>query len=358
MAIDSLHLPLLEPIRGDIEQVDGLLRDAVAEVAGPLGAMLELAIGGGKRLRAALVILTAGLFAESRPFSAEAEFRLPSSEAEAPVKGGERSPASGEASPLPPFYDLAAAVEMLHAATLVHDDVVDQSSLRRGRETLHNRWPAGVSVLAGDYLLARATLWLAGLERPPIMQVFAQTVCTMVRGEIRQTLTTKGKHRNREEYCDSIEAKSASLFAAAMEMAGILAAAEQEHIAALRTYGREFGLAFQIVDDVLDLTGDEGRLGKPAGSDLRQGLITLPTLHYLAANPADTAVQAVLSGQRDDEHLHAAIMAIRSSGAVEASLDEARQHAGLAQEAVSGLPQAAAHQTLHALAGYVVQRRS
>jgi geranylgeranyl pyrophosphate synthase len=324
MAAESAGLALLESIGPDIEAVDQLLHGAVAELEEPLCTMLQQAIGGGKRLRAALVILAGGLFG----------------------------------APLPPFRALAAAVEMLHAATLVHDDVVDQSSLRRGHETLHNRWPAGATVLAGDYLLARSTCWIAEHEQPRLLGVFAQAVCTICRGEIRQSLTVRGEHRDREEYYRSIEAKSAALFAAAAEMAGILAAAQEEEIAALRSYGREFGLAFQIVDDVLDITGDAGQLGKPAGSDLRQGLVTLPTLHYLAANHHDTLVQAVLSGQRDDECVRAAIEAIRSSGAIEASLDEARHHAHQAQEALSALPDCAARHTLHALAGYVVQRRS
>lgn len=140
-------------------------------------------------------------------------------------------------------------------------------------------------------------------------------------------------------------------------MAGILAGVEEPQTSALRRFGRELGMAFQMVDDVLDLIGDEAHLGKPAGSDLRQGLITLPTLYYLETANDDTAVNAVLSDQRDEEHVRAAIEAVISSGAIEASLAEARAHARHSQEALAALPDNASRQMLSSLAGYVLERR-
>jgi heptaprenyl diphosphate synthase len=315
--------PPLEWIRSDLQQVERLLSEAVAQADEPLRPLLGQALDGGKRLRAALVILAGRM--TSAPHAA--------------------------------CLGLAAAVEMLHAATLVHDDVLDCSPLRRGRDTLHNSWPASTAVLAGDYLLAQSTCWVAKLGHPRLLQVFSQALCDICSGEIRQTLVTKGRHRDRDEYYRSIEAKSAALFATAMEMPGILAGAAEEKVRALAGYGRDLGLAFQIVDDVLDLTGDESELGKPAGSDLRQGLITLPTLHYLQEAGEDALVREVLAGRHDDRRVAAAIQAIRSSGAVEASLAEGRAHARQAQQALEVFPPSAARQTLHALAEFVVNRR-
>ncbi|MFH1927973.1 MAG: polyprenyl synthetase family protein [Chloroflexota bacterium] len=314
--------PPLEPIRPEMERVEGLLHETLARVEEPLQSMLRPLTDGGKRCRPALVILGGRMFA---PFGS-------------------------------PFRILAAAVEMLHTATLIHDDLVDKADLRRGQKTLHTIWPVGATVLAGDYLLARSVSMIAGLEDCRLVKIFAETLCTLCAGEIREMCVTEGKHRSREEYYISVEAKTASLFAAAMEMAGILAGAEEGHVATLGRYGRELGMAFQIVDDVLDFTGDEEKLGKPAGSDLRQGLVTLPTLCYLEKATDDVAVNAVLSGQWDEEHMRAAIEAVCSSGAIEASLAEARAHAMRAQEALAGLPDNASRGMLYSLAEFVVER--
>jgi geranylgeranyl pyrophosphate synthase len=331
----SLRLiPLLEPIRPQMERVERLLFETLAQIEEPLGSMLRYSMGSGKRLRPALVILSGQM-----------------------LRGEHQNPASTA-----PFHSLAAAVEMLHTATLIHDDLVDEALLRRGRETLHTIWSAGATVLAGDYLLARAASLVAGLEHPPIPKVFAETLCTMCAGEIRQIVTREKHGHNcaaveqtaldstgqwgREDYYRNVEAKTATLCAAATEMSGILAEAEEQQIAALRRFGRELGLAFQIADDVLDFTGSEAQLGKPAGSDLRQGLIE-----------DEAAVNAVLSGQRDEEHVRAAIEAVCSSGAIEAALVEARVHVRRSQEALATLPNNGSRQILHALAEYVVERR-
>ena len=315
-------IPLLEPIRPQMERVEHLLHETLAKVEEPLSSVLRHSLDGGKRLRPALVILTGQIFA----FSIE------------------------------PFYSLAAAVDMLHTATLIHDDLLDEAPLRRGRKTLHTVWPAGATVLAGDYLLGRATSLIAELEHPRIFKVFGEILCTLCAGEIRRMVVTRGEHRCQEDYYRSIEAKTASLCAAATEMAGILAGAEELQITALRRFGRELGMAFQIVDDVLDFIGDEAQLGKPAGSDLRQGLITLPILCYLERVEDDAPVHAVLSGQRDEAHVRAAIGAVCSSGAIEAALAEARAYARRSQEALTTLPDNASRHTLCSLADYVVER--
>jgi len=245
---------------------------------------------------------------------------------------------------------------MLHTATLIHDDLVDGSSLRRGRATLHTTWPAGATVLAGDYLMAQASWLVADLGNPRLLKIFAETLCAMCSGEIEQLRFTDGKRRTREAYYRHIESKTASLCAAAMEMAGVLAGAEESHVGALRRFGRELGLAFQIADDVLDFVGDEKRLGKPAGSDLRRGLVTLPAICHLERVPDDVVLRAVLDGRRDAEHVRAAVEAVRASGAIEAALAEARAHAARGQRALSGLPDNAPRRMLCALADYAVER--
>jgi geranylgeranyl pyrophosphate synthase len=307
-----------------MERVGCLLNETLTAVDEPLSCMLRRSLDGGKQVRPALVMLVGQMFA----------------------------------APHALFHSLAAAVDMLHAATLIHDDLVDGASLRRGRQTLHTTWPAGATVLAGDYLLGRATSLIAELEHPRIFKVFGETLCTMCTGEIKRMLATEGEHDRRQDYYRSVEAKTASLFAASTEMAGILAGAGEQQIVALRRFGRELGMAFQIVDDVLDFDGNEAQLGKPAGSDLRQGLATLPILYYLEMAEDGGAVNAVLAGRRDEKLVRAAIEAVHSSGAIEASLAEARAYAGRSQEALTSLPDGVSRQTLHTLAEYVVGRRN
>jgi octaprenyl-diphosphate synthase len=316
-------IPLLEPIRPDLEQMLHLLDETLAQVGEPLGSQLHVSVGGGKCIRPALVLLV------GRLFSAE------------PV----------------PFHKLAAAVEVLHGATLIHDDLVDGAALRRGRETLHKSWPAGMAVLVGDALLAQTAALVAALDRPQILGVFADALRAMSAGEIEQLLSAGIAQHSREAYYQRIEAKTASLCAAATEMAAILADARETQTAALRCFGWELGIAFQIADDVLDFIGDEAQLGKPAGSDLRQGLVTLPTICYLEQARSSAVVDAVLAGQGDEELARIAVEAICASGAVDAALGEARSHARQAREALAGVPDGDPRHMLLALADYAVDRK-
>jgi geranylgeranyl pyrophosphate synthase len=305
-----------------MEQVTRLLQEIAQKTEEPLGSKLRSILGGGKLLRPALVILVG----------------------------------QSLTAPQEPLHDLAVAVEILHTATLIHDDLVDEAQVRRGRETLHMSWPAGATVLAGDYLLAQSAALVAGLERPILLSVFAETLCTMCTGEIRQMCAPLAEQLSREMYYLRIEAKTASLCAAAAEMAAMLAEAGESLVAAARRFGWELGISFQIVDDVLDFTGDEARLGKPAGSDLRQRLVTLPTLLYLEQNSSDVAVSTVLSGRGNEKHVQAAIEAVCRSGAIEDALAIAQVHIEQAMQVLSQLPNSVPRQILHSLARYVVER--
>lgn len=314
---------LLEPIRPDLEQVERLLNETVKDLEEPLRSMLDQTLSTGKRIRPALVILIGRMFK----------------------------------TPAPQLYNLAAAVEIVHSATLIHDDVVDKAQLRRGRKTLHAVWPISATVLAGDYLLARSVALIAELNDPRILKVLAETVGTICAGEIRYQFNAKERTHHREAYYKSIEAKTASLFAATAEMTCILAHAEEIYITALRAFGRELGIAFQIVDDVLDLIGEEIQLGKPPGSDLRQGIITLPILYYIEKEKNDDLINAILAGQCEEVSVHAVIKAIRSSGAIEDALAEAQTYAQRSQAALRDLPNNESRRILHRLADYVVERR-
>lgn len=251
---------------------------------------------------------------------------------------------------------LAAAIEMLHTATLVHDDLIDGSLLRRGLPTLNARWTPGATVLTGDYVFARAAQLAAETGSLPLMGVFARTLLTIVNGEITQLFRTK-RAEAREDYFDRIYAKTASLFELASEAGAMLAGSSPEVITAMKAFGYHVGLAFQIVDDVLDFVGDQEQVGKPVASDLRQGLITLPTLCYLKQNPEDPGLSRILAdGHLDGRMLEELIKAIRDSGAINESLEEARGFAAAGGANLAGVPDGPERDALFELAQYVVQR--
>jgi geranylgeranyl pyrophosphate synthase len=260
--------------------------------------------------------------------------------------------------PSPAFERLAAAIEMLHTATLIHDDVLDDAALRRGRKTLHTTWPVAAAVLAGDYLLAEAVSLVAELADARIVRILADTLRVMCSGEIADVFNVHSAAEARRAYYASIKAKAASLFAASSQMAGILADASAEQVVALHLFGWELGIAFQIVDDVLDFVGTESQLGKQVGSDLRQGLVTLPSLCYLEASQGENAVQTVLSGTRDEEHLAAAVQGILASGAIESAMAEAREHAARSKAALRALPDSRWRRILADLPERVLARRN
>ena len=309
-------------IRSEMARVEERLREVVKTTQEPVAAMLRHVLATGKRLRPALVILT------GRMLNTPKEATL----------------------------TLAAAVEMLHTATLIHDDILDDASSRRGNETLHTRWPIATAVLAGDVLLAQAAWTIAKLDRSRIVRIFAETLAIVCTGQVRETHILKGHHVNRQDYEENIAAKTAVLFAAAAEMVGLITDGDTQQITALCTFGHELGMAFQIVDDVLDFVGDEVALGKSRGSDLRQGIMTLPTLLYLEEAQDPTPVTDVLSGERDEAHVRAAIEAVCSSSAIEWAMDEARERAEQSRAGLLQLPDNRWRELLSTLIEYVLTR--
>jgi len=251
---------------------------------------------------------------------------------------------------------LAAAIEMLHTATLVHDDLIDGSVLRRGAPTLNSRWSAGATVLTGDYIFARAAFLASQTGSLPVMEAFARTLMTIVSGEISQ-ISHGPSIPDRAEYLRRIYAKTASLFELAAEGGAMLSTAEAERVRSLKAFGYNLGIAFQMVDDVLDFVGDARDVGKPVGSDLRHGLVTLPAIYYAENHPAArSGLTEALAGRLEGDRLEATIAAIAASDAVERCMDEARSYVAEARQEIESAPSNPARAALLDLAAYVVER--
>jgi geranylgeranyl pyrophosphate synthase len=325
-------IPLLEPLASELERVELKMREPVHADYPQLAAVLDhLLDSGGKRLRPALALLAGSLYPTERE----------------------------------KLVSLAASVEMLHTATLVHDDLIDGALVRRGRTTLNARWNSGATVLTGDYLFARSAALAAETDNVRVMAIFADTLMTICAGELRQifdrrelpcvdSLEAWGTALTR--YDERIRAKTASLFAAATEAAAVLSSAPEIQVIALRDYGQLLGSAFQIIDDVLDFQGDAEVVGKPLGSDLREGIVTLPVLYYLRENPDDERVGAVVCDGGDDEVVRDVVSAIRGSGALAQATDRAQDLVLQSQAALAPLPKGEIRSVLHDLADYTVAR--
>lgn len=255
-----------------------------------------------------------------------------------------------------PLITSAAAIEMLHTATLVHDDLIDGAMLRRGSPTLNANWTPAKTVLTGDLIFSYAALLAAETDSVRVMHLFAETLATIVNGEIAQEFTNR-EQASKEDYYRRIHAKTASLFEAAAASAAYLSPVGDDIIDIVRRFGYEIGMAFQIVDDVLDFTGDQDEIGKPIGSDLRQGLITLPALYYYEENKHNEDIMSLINGNGlNNSLLENLIGAIRESDAIEKSMREAEDFIKRSEKSLAALPDGVERHALKDLATYVVNR--
>jgi geranylgeranyl pyrophosphate synthase len=252
---------------------------------------------------------------------------------------------------------LATAIELLHTATLVHDDLIDNSPTRRGVRTLHSMTSKAATVLVGDYLFANAAALCTETRNVRVMQVFGRTLMTICDGELKQLFTAGHWRQSPDDYFAKIERKTASLIRTATETGAILSGAPEGEIELLRAYGYNLGMAFQIVDDVLDFVGAEADMGKPVGSDLRQGTITLPTIRLLQADPENLTIRRIFDdGDFSDEAINAAVDLVLSSDGIPYALGEARRFAQRALAFLDPLPKTPERRTLEHLTDYVVER--
>jgi geranylgeranyl pyrophosphate synthase len=252
---------------------------------------------------------------------------------------------------------LGASVELLHTATLVHDDLIDGALLRRGMPTLNARWSPAATVLTGDFLFARAAKLAAQTDYLPLMKLFAETLATIVNGELTQMFSARGLIE-RDNYYQRIYAKTASLFEMASLAAAMVATEDEEMRGSMKVFGYEVGMAFQIVDDILDFTGDPSAVGKPIGSDLLNGLITLPAIYYAEANPHNKDVLSLPEGGwKDTERVQRLVDGIRQSRAIRQAMDEARQAVSRALKSLSDAPVSPEREALEDLAKFIVDRK-
>jgi geranylgeranyl pyrophosphate synthase len=288
-----------------------------------LASALEHLLGsGGKRVRTAVTLLTGGMLGAE-------EDRL---------------------------INLAAAVELLHTATLVHDDLIDGSLLRRGIPTINSQWTPAATVLTGDFIFSRAARLAAETDSVEVMRLFADTLAKIVDGEITQ-LFDKRKLASRDAYYRRIHAKTASMFELAAGAAALLSPVPDTIRDSLCHFGYNVGMAFQIVDDVLDFTGEQATVGKPVASDLRQGLVTLPTLYYMDANPDDPDLKGLFNGHYgSEEKILRLVASISRSGAIRSALDEAGRFIQKGLDQLADLPDNEERRALEQLSLYIVNR--
>mgnify|MGYP001417919755 CR=1 FL=1 len=317
---------LFGPVAEDMILVEDLLESTKDVELPPLKRMLDHSLEGkGKRIRPGLVLLSGSL----------GEYNLNR------------------------LVPLGAAIELLHTASLVHDDVVDGAASRRGRPTANAVFDNALTVLLGDYMFANAAEMVTRTGSLAVTRLFALALMKMTSGELDQDAAAFDASNDVQQYLRRIGGKTAALFANATEGGAVLAKCDERTVDAMRTYGYSLGMAFQIVDDVLDFTGDEELMGKPVGSDLLEGTITLPGLLFLERYPRDNPIRRFVLAKRDRAtRLREALDAISSSEVLNDSLAIARDYVRRGNEAIDYLPASAAKECMVNLGEYVLSRKS
>lgn len=319
---------LLQPIASDMAQLNETIRESLHSDVPLVNQISEYLIeAGGKRLRPAIHLLLA------RALNYQGTHQ----------------------------YALAAVIEFIHSATLLHDDVVDESDLRRGRRTANAMFGNPASVLVGDFLYSRAFQMMVGIGQMRVMEILADTTNVIAEGEVLQLLNINDASVDETRYMQVIHYKTARLFEASTQLAAVLHGCTPEQEAACAAYGRHLGAAFQLIDDVLDYAGEAATMGKNVGDDLREGKPTLPLIHVLAHGSDDDkarVTQAIQNGGVDEQHADFALIlqAVQSTGALDYTQQMAQAEAELAKAALAFLPESLYKQTLLDLADYSVTR--
>ncbi len=315
---------IYEPIQEDLARIEDRLR-AVSAVDSPyLSELLDYSLkSNGKRIRPILTLLAGKFY----------DYNLDS------------------------LLQMATAVEIMHTATLVHDDAIDESLVRRGRPTVYQLWGEDKAVLLGDYLFAEAGALTADTQNLRAIKLFADTLKAISSGELNQAFNAFNLEQSRLQYFQRVSKKTAALFVMATESGAALSQAPEESIRILVEYGYNIGIAFQIVDDILDFIGTEEELGKPVGSDLAQGILTLPAMLLLERYPEDNPVEKLFKNQDKQKNVALAMELIRNSSITQECYKVASDYNAKACRNLNLLPDNAARQVLVDLADYIINRR-
>ena len=313
---------IYRPIKEDLDRVNDTLR-SISHVDFPwlaeqLGYMVK---GTGKGIRPALTLLS------GRFYNYNLDHLLP----------------------------MAVSVELMHTATLVHDDAIDNAMVRRGQPTINQIWGDDIAVLMGDYLFAKAGEFVADTQTPRVIKLFSQTLGTISSGEIAQFRAAYDPDQNREDYFHRIYGKTASLFSLSTQSGAILSKASEESVAVMKEYGNNLGIAFQIVDDILDFTSTEEAMGKPVGSDLIQGTLTLPAMLLMEHHPDDNPIRKFFE-TRDKKYVAKAIQMVLDSTIINDCYGVAREYCDRACRNLKSLPKFASRKALLDLAEYIIRQ--
>ncbi len=337
LSTDS-SLPTSEPIHAfsfddvrmlidaDLSAVDTRILFLAEKRAPLIGTLLNhLLSSGGKRLRPMLTLLSA------QAFNYQGSYHV----------------------------DLAASIEFIHTATLLHDDVVDGSSLRRGKPTANDVWGNKASILVGDFLLSQAFELMVGTGSLSVLDILSRTSAIIAEGEVLQLSNERNIHITQETYIQIITAKTAALFSAACEVGAVIANRSASEQAAMADYGLNLGIAFQIADDTLDYSAEQTKLGKTVGDDFREGKVTLPIILALKqATPTEELFwhQVITSGEQHEDDLQVALKLLQEKNIIEASLDIADDYVNKALQSLTNLPESPAKNAMLSLARFAVRR--
>tara|TARA_Y100001970_G_scaffold286901_1_gene410223 strand:- start:11224 stop:12195 length:972 start_codon:yes stop_codon:yes gene_type:complete len=315
---------LLQPVELDLEVLISDLKSLIGAGHPILKAAAEhLFSAGGKSLRPGIVLLISKAISEDMSLSSK-------------------------------HRRLAEITEMIHTASLVHDDVVDEASTRRGVPTVHSRFNSRVAVLAGDFLFAQASWHLANLNDVEVVKLLSRVIMDLAEGEIKQGLNRYDSAQSFSSYIEKSFCKTASLMANSSKAAGVLTGLEDCYLKKLYEFGKNVGLAFQVVDDILDFTGNDKQLGKPAASDLASGYLTAPVLFALEENPN---LSIFIDREfAEEEDISKALDLVRDSKAIERSRELAENFADKSREAISWLPDSPYKRALNNLPEFVLSR--
>jgi len=322
--LDQRTASIYAPIQEGLARVDDRLRCLAETETSPVQPLLQYVTdAGGKRVRPAITLLAA----QFHPHD-----------------------------PARPII-MASAVELLHLATLIHDDTVDNSPLRRGRATVSNTWSPHVAVLFGDYIFATSATFVCDTQNIRVIRRFSETIMELASGQLMEYFTAFDASHARDIYNDRIYRKTASLFCTASESGAVLGEAPGDEVQALRDYGYNIGMAFQVRDDLLDFQGDASNLGKPVGNDLSNGVLTLPTIMLMERYPNDELVQSLFKDRSNDKKLQKVVEVINDSAILPDCERVVQDYSDKACQALRALPDCEPKRSLIELAHYITARR-